>query len=60
MEHHHYYDYDAATVHDMESYTDFEHTSINAMVDHYNDYNSNDVAEPYVDYDSSRHVNDLQ
>ena len=30
-EHHHYYDYDAATVHDMASYTDFEPSSINVM-----------------------------
>ena len=58
-EHHHHYDYDAATVHDMESYTDFDPSSINVMTDHYNDYNSNDVAGPYMDYDSSRHVKDL-
>ena len=60
MAEHHCYDYDAATIHDIESYTDLEPTSINDMVDHYNDYNSNDVAEPYLDYDASRHVKDLQ
>ena len=54
---HHHYDYDAATVHDMERYTDFEALSIHVMADH---YNSNDVAGPYMDYDSSRHVKDPQ
>ena len=52
-EDHHYYDYDATTVHDMESYTDFESTSVNAMMEHYYDYKSNDLVEPYIDYDST-------
>ena len=57
--HHHHYDYDAATVHDMESYTAFDPSSINVMADYYNDYNSNDVVGAYMYYDSSRHVKDL-